>query len=75
MVWGERRPQYKENLMVPTTIFDGGSVCVWEGLCYDCHTDLVVFINKTVMAVRYLSMVKDTMVLPFGVANRGDYYE
>lgn len=65
LVWRERGQRYNENLRVPTTLFGGGSVCVWGGICFDGRTDLVVLINETMTATRYRDRVIVPIVVPF----------
>ena len=65
LVWRERGQRYSESVMSPTTLFGGGSVCVWGGICYNGRTDLVVLINETMTAIRYRDRIIEPIIVPF----------
>lgn len=68
LVWREQGMRYNERFMSPTTLFGGGSVCVWGGICFNGRTELVVLINATMTAARYRDMVIEPIIVPFAAA-------
>lgn len=60
---GER---FAECAVVETVGYEGGSIMVWGGICYDARTELVVFDRGSVNAHKYVTEVLEPHVMPFG---------
>lgn len=59
---GER---FAECAVVETVGYQGTSIMVWGGICYDARTELVVFDRGSVNARRYVEQVLEPHVVPF----------
>jgi hypothetical protein len=52
------------SLCTSPTVFGGGSVMVWTGICHDVRTRLKI-VQETLNAVKYTVDILDSIVLPF----------
>lgn len=72
-IWREKGERYQENCMMSVEPYGGGSVTVWAGIFTGGRTELVVLINQTMNAERYLNQVLRPIVLPFAIQRRPNF--
>ena len=54
----------RTSVCTSPTVFGGGSVKVWDGICHDGRTHLTI-VQGTLNAVKYRDDILDPIVLPF----------
>jgi hypothetical protein len=67
---GER---YAQCNVVPTIMFGGGFVMVWDGITLEARTDSVVIPRGSITAVCYIANILEPHVTPFAPF-RGNYF-
>lgn len=46
-------------------LIGGGSICVWNGICFEDRIDLVLLVNTTMTAEWYTDMDIEPIIVPF----------
>lgn len=64
-VYRRRGERFAECTVVKTVGYQGGSIMIWGGICYDARTELVIFERGSVNAHRYVTEVLEPHVMPF----------
>lgn len=63
-VWRRPGERYAQCNIIGKDAYGGGSIMVWGGICMGARTDLHVFGNGSVTAVRYVTEVLEYFVVP-----------
>ncbi|GBN73301.1 hypothetical protein AVEN_128601-1 [Araneus ventricosus] len=65
MIWREPETRYRASNIIERDYYRGGGILVWAGIATNSRTDLYVFAEGSITAVRYRDEILHPLVRPF----------